>query len=275
MVETLTDDSYALASLTFSRLQLVIQEHLGKWARETLLSFNEWLPYARIKREHATIPPDIRIQQITLAAFISLCLLSARQQQYDQAWACLFHSAKFFHASLRASTDLSEVIGEVLLHEVEQPDTSYNVINENDVLFDNNEQGDGWGFDSIVYGEVDKLNDLELVAKILEIATINHLIYALEIFLHNCESSTSDDLEPFVTTAYLEPMLNMSSRMEREILQSLPQLTQDNITILFKEPKHKQFWRSLICINEPSILLPGFSTTSSPSTAASISTSLT
>ncbi|CAG8572440.1 2105_t:CDS:10 [Ambispora gerdemannii] len=271
IVETLINDSYALASLTFSRLQIAIQGHLCKWARETLLSFNEWLPYARIKTEHATLPPDIRIQKITLSAFVTLCLLSVRQQQYDQAWACLLNCAKFFHASLRASIDLSEVVGDVL-HEVKQPDTSYDVISENDVLFDNSEQGHGWGFDDIVYGEVNKLNDPELVARILEIATINHLIYALEIFLHNCQPPTSDDLEPFVTTAYLEPMLDMSTRMEREILQSLPQLTQDNVTILFKEPKHKQFWGSLICINEPSILLPSFSTSSSTA-AASISTS--
>ncbi|KAG9283991.1 hypothetical protein G9A89_005498 [Geosiphon pyriformis] len=262
MVEALITGSYALTTLAFSRPQLVIEEHLIKWARDILSDFKEWFPYVSTEFRNSSIVPGTRIQQITLAAFVTLCILAVRQRHYDQAWACLLNGAKFFHASLHPTTDLFEVIKDVL-QGVKQPETSYNQIKE-DLQIENNDEdlNDTMEQNDDPDALQNEINELEITAKILEIATINHLVFALEMFLQNCQPQISEDLEPFIKTAYLEPMLNITTKMERELSQSLPGLGFDNIVQRFKDPAQKQFWNSLTCINEPQILLPTFSTTS-------------
>ncbi|CAG8616565.1 5229_t:CDS:10, partial [Paraglomus brasilianum] len=298
---TLVNGSCAMAMLAFgpTKSRQGIDDHSMKWAKNTLLSINEWISVlnnstnndcddidtarktttthdkhdADVQRntpspEYDPCQPSVGVQKIALASYLTLTLLSVRQQEYDIAWSCVFNATKFFHSSIVIASDLSSVVRDIIHGISDQP-----VATNNNFGYDNEDNAyENWSEDAD-RDDIFCAYDQTLAAEILQVATINHLVYLLEKFLHTCSSSIGDEIEPFITTAYLESMIEYSTNMEREVMRALPEPTYDMIPKIIRDPKQQQFWNSLRCTNHIKILLPNFimpSTYESSSKPASV-----
>ncbi|CAG8670127.1 8160_t:CDS:2, partial [Paraglomus occultum] len=209
------------------------------------------------------------VQKIAFASYLTLTLLSVRQQEYDIAWSCVFSATKFFHSALATAPDLSSAVQDIIRGISDQPI----VTNNEDNSYENWGGEDADRDDMLGEEEIFSAYDQTLAASILQVATINHLVHLLEKFLHTCSSSIGDEIEPFITTAYLESMIEYSTNMEREVMRALPEPTYDMIPKIIRDPNQQQFWNSLRRINHIKVLLPNFvrpSTYESSSKATSV-----
>ncbi|KAL7308090.1 regulator of (H+)-ATPase in vacuolar membrane, variant 3 [Mucor circinelloides] len=195
-------------------------------------------------------------RQIALTTFISIILITLQERHYESCWPLIYHFKFFLEALGSNGSDIALIN---CFAQLKKNDTKMVDMMAED--FESFSEGSMFGFDmnEEVYRPLLDSKDRSVGANILEVATLNYVLSAIEHAMQ-CQgrhSSLSEQLSDFIWTTLLDPVAYRVHCIKEKILEELKDdLTRHNVLRQFKTLRQKKYWHSIKSLSSFDRLLP-------------------
>lgn len=232
-------------------------------------------------------------RQIALTTFISIILITLQERHYESCWPLIYHFKFFLEALGSNGSDIALIN---CFAQLKKNDTKMVDMMAED--FESFSEGSMFGFDmnEEVYRPLLDSKDRSVGANILEVATLNYVLSAIEHAMqcqgrHSSLSGKSslpldvrfltiynihsEQLSDFIWTTLLDPVAYRVHCIKEKILEELkddltrrkynsisacpvdsPEYHLDNVLRQFKTLRQKKYWHSIKSLSSFDRLLP-------------------
>ncbi|KAG2213642.1 hypothetical protein INT46_000817 [Mucor plumbeus] len=195
-------------------------------------------------------------RQIALTTFISIILITLQERHYESCWPLIYHFKFFLEAlgSNGSDTALTNCFAQLKKNDTKMIDMMADD-------FESFSDGSMFGFDmnEEVYRPLLDSKDKSAGANILEVATLNYVLSAIEHAMQ-CQgrhSNLSEQLSDFIWTTLLDPVAYRVHCIKEKILDELKDdLSRHNVLRQFKTLRQKKYWHSIKSLSSFDRLLP-------------------
>ncbi|KAF9206869.1 regulator of (H+)-ATPase in vacuolar membrane [Haplosporangium sp. Z 27] len=210
-----------------------MKSHIKEYARSVLESSNEWFNLAKtvIKTEDA-LP---RWEQMVLASYIMLVIVSLQEQEYVTLAGMLFQWRRFSGFTVGDRGGAVKVIAEVLGGNLYSPLDANAISSEH---------------------EKEKTEREALQELLLNTATTNALVMSLEGLLRDHGHRMSDETRKFVTSSFLDRLTRAGIEQEQNVIQVMRKMPLQDHLRGYLNNWQKKYWIILSGLESGGHLLP-------------------
>ncbi|KAF9106062.1 hypothetical protein BGX29_010629 [Mortierella sp. GBA35] len=237
IVSHYSESCYSMVGIILTeRLTTCMKSHIKEYARSVLESSSEWFNLAKtvIKTELA-LP---RWEQMVLASYIMLVIMSLQEQDYAVLSGMLFQWRRFSGFVVGDRGGAVKVIAEVLGGNLYSP-LDANAISSD---FKDND------------GQKSERESLQEV--ILNAATTNALVMSLEGLLRDHGHRMSDETRKFITSSFLERLNRSGIEQEKTVIQMMKNSPLQDHLRGYLNNWQKKYWVLLSGLESGGHLLP-------------------
>ncbi|KAI1317690.1 regulator of (H+)-ATPase in vacuolar membrane [Mortierella claussenii] len=234
IVSHYSESCYSMVGIVLTeRLTGSMKSHIKEYARSVLESSSEWFNLARtvVKTEQA-LP---RWEQMVLASYIMLVIVSLQEQDYATLSGMLFQWRRFSGFVVGDRGGAVKVINEVLSGKL------YSPLDANAILSD---------YDG-------EKSDCEILQKaLLNAATTNALVMSLEGLLRDHGHRMSDETRKFITSSFLDRLSRAGIEQELNVIQLMKKSPLQDHLRGYINSWQKKYWVLLSGLESGGHLLP-------------------
>ncbi|KAF9354925.1 regulator of (H+)-ATPase in vacuolar membrane [Mortierella sp. AD094] len=234
IVSHYSESCYSMVGIVLTEpLTGSMKSHIKEYARSVLESSSEWFNLAKtvIKTEHA-LP---RWEQMVLASYIMLVIVSLQEQEYATLAGMLFQWRRFSGFVVGDRGGAVKVITEVLGGKLYSPLDASAISSEHE-------------------GEKSEKETLQGV--LLNAATTNTLVMSLEGLLRDHGHRMSDETRKFVTSSFLDRLTRAGIELEQNVIQVMKKLPLQDHLRGYLNSWQKKYWILLSGLESGGHLLP-------------------
>ncbi|KAF9114391.1 regulator of (H+)-ATPase in vacuolar membrane [Mortierella sp. AM989] len=234
IVSHYSESCYSMVGIILTEpLTSSMKSHIKEYARSVLGSSNEWFNVAKtvIKTEDA-LP---RWEQMVLASYIMLVIVSLQEQEYATLAGMLFQWRRFSGFVVGDRGGAVKVIAEVLGGKL------YSPLDTNAISLEHE-------------GEKSEREALQEV--LLNTATTNTLVMSLEGLLRDHGHRMSDGTRKFVTSSFLDRLTRAGIEQEQNVIQIMKKMPLQDHLRGYLNNWQKKYWVLLSGLESGGHLLP-------------------
>ncbi|KAG0365800.1 regulator of (H+)-ATPase in vacuolar membrane, partial [Gamsiella multidivaricata] len=234
IVSHYSESCYSMVGIVLTeRLTGCMKSHIKEYARGVLVSSSEWFNLAKtvIKTELA-LP---RWEQMVLASYIMLVLMSLQEQDYAALAGMLFQWRRFSGFVVGDRGGAVKVIAEVLGGKL------YSPLDVNAISFSQD-------------GEKSDRETLQEV--LLNAATTNALVMSLEGLLRDHGHRMSNETRKFITSSFLDRLTRSAIEQEKNVIQLMKKSPLQEHLRGYLDSWQKKYWVLLSGLESGGHLLP-------------------
>ncbi|KAF9438201.1 regulator of (H+)-ATPase in vacuolar membrane [Entomortierella beljakovae] len=234
IVSHYSESCYSMVGIILSEpLTGSMKSHIREYARSVLESSNEWFNLAKtvIKSEQA-LP---RWEQMVLASYIMLVIVSLEEQEYATLAGMLFQWRRFSGFVVGDRGGAVKVITEVLGGKL------YSPLDANAIHLEH---------------EAEKTEREALQELLLRAATTNTLVMSLEGLLRDHGHRMSDETRKFVTSSFLDRLTRAGIEQEQSAIQVMKKMPLQDHLRGYLDSWQKKYWIILSGLESGGHLLP-------------------
>ncbi|KAG0244016.1 regulator of (H+)-ATPase in vacuolar membrane [Mortierella sp. GBA43] len=238
IVSHYSESCYSMVGIVLTeRLTTCMKQHIKDYARGVLESSSEWFNLAKtvIKAELA-LP---RWEQMVLASYIMLVLMSLQEQDYATLAGMLFQWRRFSGFVVGDRGGAVKVIAEVLGGKL------YSPLDPSAISWEHEE---------------DKADQEALQELLLNAATTNSLVMSLEGLLREHGHRMSDETRKFITSSFLDRLLRSGIEQEHIVIEVMKKSPLQDHLRGYLNSWQKKYWVLLSGLESGGHLLPLVST---------------
>ncbi|KAF9550360.1 regulator of (H+)-ATPase in vacuolar membrane [Mortierella hygrophila] len=237
IVSHYSESCYSMVGIVLTeRLTTCMKSHIKEYARSVLESSSEWFNLAKtvIKTELASP----RWEQMVLASYIMLVIMSLQEQDYAVLAGMLFQWRRFSGFVVGDRGGAVKVIAEVLGGNLYSP------------LDDNAISSDFKDHD----GQKSERETLQEV--VLNAATTNALVMSLEGLLRDHGHRMSDETRKFISSSFLDRLNRSGIEQEKAVIQMMKKSPLQDHLRGYLNNWQKKYWVLLSGLESGGHLLP-------------------
>ncbi|KAF9908205.1 regulator of (H+)-ATPase in vacuolar membrane [Linnemannia zychae] len=241
IVSHYSESCYSMVGIVLTeRLTTCMKSHIKEYARSVLESSSEWFNLAKtvIKTELA-LP---RWEQMVLASYIMLVIMSLQEQDYAVLAGMLFQWRRFSGFVVGDRGGAVKVIAEVLGGNL------YSPLDANAISSDYKDHDD------------QKSERETLQEVVLNAATTNALVMSLEGLLRDHGHRMSDETRKFITSSFLDRLNRSGIEREKTVIQLMKNSPLQDHLRGYLNSWQKKYWVLLSGLESGGHLLPQVST---------------
>ncbi|KAF9136164.1 regulator of (H+)-ATPase in vacuolar membrane [Mortierella sp. 14UC] len=237
IVSHYSESCYSMVGIVLTeRLTTCMKSHIKEYARSVLESSSEWFNLAKtvIKTELA-LP---RWEQMVLASYIMLVIMSLQEQNYAVLAGMLFQWRRFSGFVVGDRGGAVKVIAEVLGGNL------YSPLDANAISSDYKDHD----------GQKSERETLQEV--VLNAATTNALVMGLEGLLRDHGHRMSDETRKFITSSFLDRLNRSGIEQEKTVIQMMKNSPLQDHLRGYLNNWQKKYWVLLSGLESGGHLLP-------------------
>ncbi|KAG0202623.1 regulator of (H+)-ATPase in vacuolar membrane [Mortierella sp. GBA30] len=237
IVSHYSESCYSMVGIVLTeRLANCMKSHIKEYARSVLESSSEWFNLAKtvIKTELALA----RWEQMVLASYIMLVIMSLQEQDYAVLSGMLFQWRRFSGFVVGDRGGAVKVIAEVLGGNL------YSPLDPNTILSDIKDEDE----------EKSERESLQTV--LLHAATTNALVMSLEGLLRDHGHRMSDDTRKFITSSFLDRLTRSGIEQEKSAIHLMQKSPLQEHLRGYLSSWQKKYWVILSGLESGGHLLP-------------------
>ncbi|KAG0315086.1 regulator of (H+)-ATPase in vacuolar membrane [Linnemannia gamsii] len=237
IVSHYSESCYSMVGIVLTeRLTTCMKSHIKEYARSVLESSSEWFNLAKtvIKSELA-LP---RWEQMVLASYIMLVIMSLQEQDYAVLSGMLFQWRRFSGFVVGDRGGAVKVIAEVLGGNL------YSPLDANAISSDFKDHD----------GQKSERETLQEV--VLNAATTNALVMSLEGLLRDHGHRMSDETRKFITSSFLDRLNRSGIEQEKTVIQMMKKSPLQDHLRGYLNNWQKKYWVLLSGLESGGHLLP-------------------
>ncbi|KAG0265351.1 regulator of (H+)-ATPase in vacuolar membrane [Mortierella polycephala] len=237
IVSHYSESCYSMVGIILTeRLGSCMKSHIKEYARGVLESSSEWFNLAKtVSKIEMSLP---RWEQMVLASYIMLVIMSLQEQDYAVLAGMLFQWRRFSGFVVGDRGGAVKVIAEVLGGNL------YSPLDANAVSSEFMEQ-DGEKSERVTLQEV-----------LLNAATTNALVMSLEGLLREHGHRMSDATRKFITSSFLDRLTRSGSEQEKNVIQLMKNSPLQDHLRGYLNGWQKKYWVLLSGLESGGHLLP-------------------
>ncbi|KAF9182064.1 regulator of (H+)-ATPase in vacuolar membrane [Haplosporangium sp. Z 11] len=237
IVSHYSESCYSMVGIILTeRLGSSMKSHIKEYARGVLESSSEWFNLAKtVTKVEMSLP---RWEQMVLASYIMLVIMSLQEQDYAVLAGMLFQWRRFSGFVVGDRGGAVKVIAEVLGGNL------YSPLDANAVSSEFKEQ-DGEKSERVTLQEV-----------LLNAATTNALVMSLEGLLREHGHRMSDATRKFITSSFLDRLTRSGSEQEKNVIQLMKNSPLQDHLRGYLNGWQKKYWVLLSGLESGGHLLP-------------------
>ncbi|KAF9916958.1 regulator of (H+)-ATPase in vacuolar membrane [Lobosporangium transversale] len=238
IVSHYSESCYSMVGIILSeQLTGSMKAHIKEYARSVLESSSEWFNLAKIVIKPKKALP--RWEQMVLASYIMLVVVSLQEQDYASLAAMLFQWRRFSGFVVGDRGGAVKVIYEVLSGKL------YSPLDVSAISSDHDGEKSEWE---------------ALQGSLLNAATTNALVMSLEGLLRDHGHRMSDETRKFVTSSFLDRLTRSGIEQEQNVIQMIKQSPLQDHLRGYLSGWQKKYWVLLSGLESGGHLLPQVAT---------------
>ncbi|KAI9477753.1 MAG: RAVE protein 1 C terminal-domain-containing protein [Benjaminiella poitrasii] len=224
------------------------------WTKHVIRTFPIWNSLRN--RYCSPETASFTTRQIALATYISIILITLKERHYESSWPLLCHFKYFLEAigSNGGDVALSNCFAQLYKNDTKMVEMSVDD-------FESFSDGSMLGYDmnEEVYRPLIDCQDKSVGANLLELASLNYALSAIEHAMQ-CQgrhNSLSEKLSDFIWTTLLDPVAYRAHCLKEIISSQLEgNLSRRNVLKQLKTLRQKKYWHSIKSLSVFDRLLP-------------------
>ncbi|ORZ24097.1 RAVE protein 1 C terminal-domain-containing protein [Absidia repens] len=236
-------------ALDFSAV--IFMEH---WIDDVISTFSIWSNLMKIHIPALETPN--RTYKICLTAYVCLILVTAKKRHFEKTWTLLYHFSDFMDHIY--DDDPAAMIA-TIFEEISNNEAKLVEMDPEDFESFSDESVLGFDLDEERYKPLQDFADKSTGAIVLELASLNFVLFTLEQGMHFSKNSQldSDELVDFVWTTLLDPIAYRVHCLNIQLDNNLDHdLTKKSVLRHFRTLRQKRFWHSIKTLIPFAHLLP-------------------